>query len=103
MSGAYMIALLVSLGGLAFIDYRLRLAFFKHAKRTALILLITIGFFVLWDIAGILSNIFFIGQTTFLLGIRIGQFPLEELFFLTLLNYTSLLVYLMIKRQVERT
>lgn len=80
------------------IDYRLKLALFVHPKRTITLLAITIFFFVAWDIAGIVLRIFFIGQNQYLLGIRIGQFPLEELFFLLLLNYTSLVVYLVIKR-----
>lgn len=99
MKGSYLLLLLISLSGLAFIDYRLRLAFFKDRKRTVKILLITLVLFILWDVAGILSHIFFIGQNHYLLGLGIGQFPLEELCFLMLLNYTSLLIYLIIKKQ----
>ena len=98
MNGLYLLALLASISGLAVIDYRLKLALFVHPKRTIMLLAITILFFVIWDIAGIVFRIFFIGQNQYLLGIRVGQFPLEELFFLLLLNYTSLVVYLVIKR-----
>lgn len=99
MTGLYLFALLVSISGLLFIDYRLRLAFFLHFKRTLKIMLIAEILFIVWDISGIVGRIFFIGQTKFLLGLRIGQFPLEELFFLILLNYSSLLIYLVLKRR----
>lgn len=102
MTGAYLIALLVSIGGLACIDYRLRLALFAQPKRTLTIMAASIGLFIVWDIAGIVAKIFFIGQTTYLTGLRIGEFPLEELFFLLLLNYTSLIMYLFIKRQAGK-
>ncbi len=99
MAGAYLIALLVSLSGLLCIDYHLELAFFKHPRQTATIMLISITLFIIWDIAGIAWHIFFIGNNNYLIGLRIGQFPVEELFFLLLLNYTSLITYLIIKQK----
>lgn len=94
----YLIALLFSLAGLATIDYRYNLAVFNKPKQTAKILIISILAFIIWDILGIKLGIFFIGQNEYLTGIGIGEFPIEELFFLILLNYCSLLIYLGYKK-----
>lgn len=102
MSGMYIIALLVSIAGLGIIDYKLRLAYFYNAQLTLRVLLVSVLVFVVWDVLGIRMNIFFIGSEKYLLGLRIGQFPLEEIFFLVLLNYCTLIIYLFIKRQVLR-
>ena len=101
MKGLYLLALVISISGITFIDYRLRLAFFKYPKRTIKILLFAITMFILWDVAGIRLQIFFIGTNGVLVGVRIGQFPLEEIFFLALLNYCSLISYLLIKQRVK--
>lgn len=89
----YLILLILSMIGLSLIDYRYKLAFFYNKNTTYKILLITIGIFIIWDILGILLNIFFIGKTKYLLGLNIGEFPIEELFFLSLLSYNTLVVY----------
>lgn len=102
MSGMYIVALLVSIAGLGIIDYKLRLAYFYNARLTLRVLLVSVLVFVVWDVLGIRMNIFFIGSEKYLLGLRIGQFPLEEIFFLVLLNYCTLIIYLFIKRQVQR-
>lgn len=99
MRGLYLLSLVVSLAGMAVIDYRYKLALFKYKNRTIKILAIAVSIFIVWDIAGILSGIFFIGSNDLLVGIRVGEFPIEELFFLVLLNYVSLLLYLLIKRR----
>lgn len=93
MTGAYAVALLFSIAGLAVIDWRYKLVFFNNSKRAWHVLSLAIVFFVVWDIAGIALDIFFIGSTDHLLGFRIGEFPVEELGFLFLLNYNSLLLY----------
>lgn len=99
MRGLYLLSLVVSLAGMAIIDYRYKLALFKYKSRTIKILAIATSIFIVWDIAGILSGIFFIGSNDLLVGICVGEFPIEELFFLALLNYVSLLLYLLIKRR----
>lgn len=104
MKGLYVITLLISTAGLAIIDWRLSLAFFHQPKRSAKVLLIALAIFIFWDVLGIQFKIFFIGSEKYLTGIHIGQFPLEEIFFLILLNYCSLLIYLLAKRiQVKKS
>ena len=93
MSFVYLAALLISLAGLATLDIRFKLAFAKNAKAAAVAIAIPYSLFVIWDAAGIALGIFFKGQSKFLSGIMIAKdFPLEELFFLALLCYTTLIV-----------
>lgn len=98
MRGIYLLALIISISGLALIDYRLKLTLFTRTKQTIQIILISLIVFVAWDIIGIKLGIFFIGENNLLLGIRVGQFPIEEVLFLILLNYCSLITYLGIKK-----
>jgi lycopene cyclase domain-containing protein len=95
----YLIALLVSIAGLVVIDYRLKLAFWRDAKRTAITVGIGMVIFILWDYFGIALGIFFHGESQYALPYRIfPEFPIEELFFLFLLCYTALLLYLGLKQ-----
>lgn len=99
MPGAYAVFLLLSIGGLATLDYRYTLALWYNARQTLIVLGNALAFFIVWDIAGILAGIFRIGQNTLLIGLHIGEFPIEELLFLVLLNYTSLIVYCGLRRR----
>lgn len=92
----YLIALTVSLAGLVAIDHRHRLALFDgKVVRTLVTLGIGVAVFVVWDVAGISAGVFFQGPGPYQSGLMVGpEFPVEELFFLTLLCYTSLLMYL---------
>jgi lycopene cyclase domain-containing protein len=103
MHGAYLFFLLLSICCLALIDRRYKLVCFNNKHLAAKVLGISILVFVVWDIAGILLNIFFIGKNSLLLGVHLGNFPVEELFFLVLLNYTALLgsQYLKLQRGLK--
>jgi lycopene cyclase domain-containing protein len=91
---AYLAGLLVGITGMAVIDWRYKLAFWRDRKRTILTLAISIGVFVVWDILGIMLGIFFHGGSKFTLPLRLlPEFPLEELFFLLLLCYCTLVIY----------
>ena len=90
----YLIALLVSIGGIALIDRRFKLAFWKDSKRTSMTLAISIVLFIIWDILGISLGIFFDGASTYMLPVRLApHFPIEEIFFLFLLTYVTLVIY----------
>jgi lycopene cyclase domain-containing protein len=90
----YLLSLLVASGCLLIIDHRFKLAFWYNAKRTSLTLGICVVLFIIWDILGISFNIFFDGSSPYMLPVRLlPHFPLEELFFLFLLVYVTLIVY----------
>ncbi len=90
----YALALVVSLLGLVVLDRRFGLAFYYDAKRAATALLLSIIFFVVWDLAGIRAGIFHHGGSAYALPYRLmPEFPVEELLFLCLLTYVTLLLY----------
>lgn len=94
MEWVYLIGLLVGIGGLIIIDGRWKLAFWKDTKRTAATIATAILIFILWDFLGISLGIFFHGGSAYTLPFRLApEFPLEELFFLFLLSYSTLIIY----------
>jgi lycopene cyclase domain-containing protein len=95
----YLISLCIGIAGIAYIDYRYQLAFWFDARRTALTVLIGMCIFVVWDFVGIRLGIFFHGNSHYALPLRLlPEFPLEELFFLFLLCYVTLIIYRGVKK-----
>ena len=102
MQYAYLIGLVLSIIGLALFDWRFKLGFSTNRKAATLATVIPLIFFLLWDGAGIALGIFFRGETSHLTGLVIApELPVEELFFLFLLNYTTLTVFIAIKRLLD--
>lgn len=94
MHFAYVALLSAAIGCLYLIDRRYIIAFAYNRSNTLRVLLGGIVFFAAWDIAGIVAKVFYTGKTTYLTGITLmHDFPIEELFFLTLLMYSALLSY----------
>lgn len=90
----YLALLLVSIAGLVAIDHRQKLAFFVSPMATVISVSSAVVVFLLWDVVGIAQGIFFRGPAPHLSGILLGtELPLEELFFLVLLSYNTLLAY----------
>ncbi len=91
---AYLGALLVSLGGLALLDRRFRLAFWYDARRAAWTVGLGVVGFLLWDLAGLGLGIFARGDSPHMTGVLLApELPLEEAFFLALLSYVGLLAW----------
>ena len=90
----YLVALVVSLAGLIYGDYKLKLALFVKPALATKILLTSIIFFLIWDIVGIFYGIFSTNQE-FVSGLYFftSDLPLEELLFLTLFSYVTLLTW----------
>jgi lycopene cyclase domain-containing protein len=100
----YLAALLVSLTGMVVLDRRFRLFFFDRPGRAAVVLVVGVLFFVLWDLAGIGLGIFFRGETAFMTGLQVApELPVEELFFLTLLCYLTMNVFGGARRLIGRS
>jgi lycopene cyclase domain-containing protein len=90
----YLAAIILSMAGMAFLDWRYRLALFSDVRRTLLCVGIGLLVFIAWDAAGIGLDIFYAGDAPYVTGIMLApEFPLEEFFFLTFLCYFSLVVY----------
>lgn len=94
MEWLYLLALAISITGMAVIDWRYRLAFWHNRRRTVLTIGSAVAVFVIWDILGIALGIFFHGGSEFTLPYRLlPEFPIEEIFFLVLLCYCTLVIY----------
>lgn len=90
----YLLVLLISLGGLTYIDYKLQLALFWNSRKAALILLINLIFFLVWDIVNISAGIISTNRE-WVSGVYLltPNLPIEEFLFLTLLGYQTLLLW----------
>lgn len=94
MQFAYLASLVAAIAGLAVIDYRYKLAFFHDRRRTAITLAVGVILFSIWDLVGIGLHIFFPGTSPYVTGLMIlPGYPIEELFFLTLLCYNALIIW----------
>lgn len=101
MNLVYLGLLTFSLVGMALFDYKWKLAFWASPLRATLTMLVGILVFLIWDIAGIVSGIFFVGNPAVLSGIYLGpELPLEEIFFLALLCYSALQSFIAAQRTV---
>ena len=90
----YLAGLLIAIGGLMMLDRRYKLAFWLHPRRAAITLLNTVLIFVIWDILAIWLGIFRVGHSAWQLPLTLAsQFPFEELFFLFLIGYSTLIIY----------
>jgi lycopene cyclase domain-containing protein len=90
----YLGALLVSIAGMIVLDLRFRLFFAAAPVRATIVLVVGVAFFLAWDLAGITLGIFFRGNPDLLTGLLLApELPVEELFFLVLLCYTTMNAY----------
>ncbi|WP_061961313.1 lycopene cyclase domain-containing protein [Demequina flava] len=102
-SWLYLIALVVSLAGLATLDWRYRVAAFEQPRRALVTVGIAVVFFLVWDLIGVGLGIFFIGDAEYLSGITVApEVPLEEVFFLVLLTYQTLLLWRAFAKRGEK-
>jgi lycopene cyclase domain-containing protein len=94
MNLLYLGALIVSLAGMVVLDVRFRLFFAVAPLRAGIVMVAGIAFFLIWDLAGIGAGVFFRGNPQLLTGVQLApELPLEELFFLALLCYTTMNLY----------
>ncbi|MFD1715094.1 lycopene cyclase domain-containing protein [Amnibacterium flavum] len=90
----YLGGLLVSLVGMVVLDRRFGLFFWRDARRAAVVLVAGLVLFLVWDLIGIATGVFFRGETSVLTGIQLApELPLEEPVFLALLIYTAMDVF----------
>ncbi len=99
LAWTYFGVLTFSIAGLILLDWRHTLAFFHDWRRTVVTLVSAIAFFIVWDVFGIHLGIFFSGDSPYALPYMIvPDFPIEELLFLFLLCYITLLMYQGVER-----
>ncbi|HXR44019.1 MAG TPA: lycopene cyclase domain-containing protein [Pseudolysinimonas sp.] len=94
MTWLYLAGLLVGLAGMVVLDARFRLFFWRAPVRAAIVLVLGLAFFLIWDAAGIGLGIFFPGRSAIVTGALIAPgMPVEEPVFLALLCYLTMNVY----------
>lgn len=103
MPGLYLVGLLIAIAGIAVLDARYRLFFWRAPVRAAVVMVIGLVFFLVWDVVGVHLGIFFIGTNGLLTGVLLApDVPLEELFFLVLLCWTTMDLFGAVRPVVER-
>lgn len=91
---AYLAALLLSLGGVAAIDRRWRLFVWDRPRAALVVLAVGLGYFVVWDLVGIALGLFHRGDTPWMTGLQVApELPVEELFFLVLLCWSTMCLW----------
>jgi lycopene cyclase domain-containing protein len=101
--GLYLAIIVGGIVGMLLIDLRERLAIRVQPRATLLTIAVSVAFYSTWDAAGIFMGIFFEGNNNWLLGWFLApEYPIEEFFFLTLLAYTTLVIYRWIEKKVKR-
>lgn len=100
MTGLYLGLLVFSLIGTVLLDRRWKLALFVDARRTVFVIVLSVAFFLAWDITGVSNGVFFKGDSELLIGWDIAtEVPIEEVVFLTLLTHVSLLTFRWLERR----
>ena len=103
MGFVYLIALAISITGMVVLDRRFQLFFWRDARRAAIVLPAGVVFFLIWDAFGVGLGIFFRGVTEIMTGVLIApEIPLEEVFFLVLLCYTTMNAFIAAQRLFSR-
>ncbi|WP_082462194.1 lycopene cyclase domain-containing protein [Agromyces sp. Leaf222] len=91
----YLAALLVSIGAMALMDARWRLAFWRHPVAAAVAVGTGTALLLVWDLVGIGFGVFFRGESVWATGVLLApDLPIEEPVFLAFLCYLSLVAVL---------
>jgi len=100
---AYLAGLLLSIGAMALLDARWRLAFWRAPIAAALAVGTVTVLLLGWDLAGIGFGVFFRGESPWATGALVApDLPIEEPVFLLFLCYLSLIAVLGAERVLER-
>ncbi|GAA2750942.1 lycopene cyclase domain-containing protein [Amnibacterium kyonggiense] len=103
MTGLYLAGLLVAIAGLVVLDLRWRLFLCAAPARAALVLVVGVVGFLVWDAAGVGLRIFFEGRQRLLIGLDLApEIPIEEVFFLVLLCLSAMEAFTLAERLLAR-
>lgn len=100
---AHLAALLLSIGAMALVDARWRLAFWRAPGASAFAVGAGTALLLAWDLAGIGFGVFVRGDSPWATGFLLApELPVEEPVFLAFLCYLSLVAVLGAERLLER-
>ena len=90
----YLLALLASAAGLAALDARFRLVFWRAPRAAAGTVAAGTAFFLAWDVAAIAAGIFDHRPSPLMTGLMLGpELPVEEPVFLAFFSYAALMLH----------
>jgi lycopene cyclase domain-containing protein len=99
----YLGALLVSIGAMALLDARFRLAFWRSPGASTAAVVAGTATLLACDLAGIGLGVFFRGESVYATGVLLApELPVEEPVFLLFLCYLTLVAVLGAERILER-
>ncbi|QDO90006.1 lycopene cyclase domain-containing protein [Ornithinimicrobium ciconiae] len=94
MGLAYAAVLLVAGGCMALLDARWGLVLWRDRRRSLVVLVTGILFFLLWDIIAIALGFYHRGDSEAMSGLMLApELPVEELAFITFLCYVTLVLH----------
>lgn len=98
----YLLILMFSIAGLSLADWRYKLVFFFKPRAAIKATVGTMTVLLIGDLIGIEWRVFSTNQA-FVSGLHIGSpnLPVEEILFLFLLSYVTLVFYQLIKRKLH--
>ena len=100
---AYLAGLLLSIGAMALIDARWRLAVWRAPGASAAAVGTGAALLLVWDLAGIGFGVFFRGDSAWATGLLLApELPVEEPVFLVFLCYLALVAVLGGERILQR-
>lgn len=99
----YLGALLASIGAMALVDFRWRLAFWRHPLGAAAAVGAGTALLLVWDLVGIGFGVFSRGESIWATGVLLApELPIEEPVFLAFLCYLALVAVLGTERMLAR-
>ncbi|MCD4527489.1 lycopene cyclase domain-containing protein [Nocardioides sp. cx-173] len=103
MRFAYLASILVSALCLGLVDRRWRLFLFARPLRALAVLAVGFAFFLVWDLAALDQAIYRRGDSPAMTGIEVAdELPVEELFFIGFLCYTTMVLHGLAARLLSR-
>ncbi|MCW1805878.1 lycopene cyclase domain-containing protein [Brachybacterium squillarum] len=103
IGGLYLLCLCVPLLGMGALDARYRLVLGRAARPALAVLAIGAVYFLGWDLAAIAAGHYGLGRSPALSGLVLApDLPVEELVFIAVLTYTTLVLHALVARALAR-
>lgn len=103
IGGLYLLCLCVPLLGMGALDARYRLVLGRAVRPALAVLAIGAVYFLGWDLAAIAAGHYGLGRSPALSGLMLApHLPVEELVFIVVLAYTTLVLHALVARALAR-
>ena len=104
MTGAYLLVLVGSLGGVVALDARLRLVMWRERRPWLVAVAAGVVLFLAWDAVALAAGFYSRGSARALLGLDVvPRLPIEEVVFVTFLSYLAAVLFALAERALGRS